>query len=93
VVQNMQEHTLNKRHLWQKSPTSQELDAKCTIVPVLYNQFLVHAHEFPPPHIWRWTQKYKVCSMFNVFFCEVLRDSSEMERPTAYILTDLRNGR
>jgi len=89
----MQEHTLNKRHLWQKSPTSQALGAKCTIVPVLYHQFLVHAHEFPAPCLGRRTQKYNVCSMFNVIFCEVLRDSSEMERPTAYMLTDLRNGR
>ena len=69
MVQNMQGRTLNKRHLWQKSPTSQALGAKCTIVPVLYHQFLVHAREFSPPHLGRWTQKYEVRSMFNVFFC------------------------
>lgn len=80
MVQNMQEHTLNKCHLWQNSPTSQALG---TIVPVLYHQSLVYAHEFSPAHLGRWTQKYKVHSMLNVFFCEALRDSSEMERPTA----------
>lgn len=89
----MQALTLNKHNLWQRSPTSQALGGKCTIVPVLYHQFLVHAHEFPPSHLGRWTQIYNVHSVFNVFFCEVLRDSSEMERPTAYMLTDLKNGR